>query len=39
MKGYSLTGARMKEIQEVNTKRKQAIAQGMSLEEAMEKYK
>ena len=39
MKGYSLTGARMKEIQEVNAQRKQAIAQGMSLEEAMEKYK
>ena len=38
MKGYSLTGARMKEIQEVNAQRKQAIAQGMSLEEAMEKY-
>ena len=39
MKGYSLTGARMKEIQEVNAQRKQAIAQGMNLEEAMEKYK
>ena len=39
MKGYSLTGARMKEIQEVNAQRKQAIAQGMSLEEAMEQYK
>ena len=39
MKGYSLTGDRMKEIQEVNAKRKEAIAEGMSLEEAMEKYK
>ena len=39
MKGYSLTGDRMKEIQEVNAKRKEAIAEGMNLEEAMEKYK
>ena len=39
MKGYSLTGDRMKEIQKVNAKRKEAIAEGMSLEEAMEKYK
>ncbi len=39
MKGYSLTGARMKEIQAVNAARKEAIADGMSLEEAMEKYK
>ena len=38
MKGYSLTGARMKEIQAVNAQRKEAIANGMSLEEAMEKY-
>jgi len=37
MKGYKLTGARMKEIQEINAKRKDAIAEGMSLEEAMEK--
>ena len=37
MKGYKLTGARMKEIQEINAKRKDAIAGGMSLEEAMEK--
>lgn len=35
MKGYTLTGARMKEIQEVNAARKDAIAKGMSLEEAM----
>ena len=39
MKGYELTGPRMKEIQEVNAKRKEAIANGMSMEEAMEKYK
>ena len=39
MKGYTLTGKRMKEIQEVNAKRRDAIAGGMSLEEAMEKYK
>lgn len=39
MKGYTLTGDRMKEIQAVNTARKQAVANGMSLEEAMEKWK
>lgn len=39
MKGYTLTGSRMKEIQEVNAARREAIADGMSLEEAMEKYK
>ena len=39
MKGYELTGPRMKEIQEVNAKRKEAIADGMSMEEAMEKFK
>lgn len=39
MKGYTLTGKRMKEIQAVNAKRKEAISQGMSLEEAMEKWK
>ena len=38
MKGYSLTGAKMKEIQQVNADRKAAIAEGMSLEEAMEKW-
>ena len=38
MKGYSLTGTRMKEIQAVNAQRKEAIASGMSLEEAMEKF-
>ena len=36
MKGYTLTGAKMKEIQAVNAARKTAIEQGMSLEEAME---
>ena len=39
MKGYKLTGARMKEIQAVNAQRKDAIAKGMSLEQAMETYK
>lgn len=39
MKGYTLTGARMKEIQQVNAERKKAIAGGMGLEEAMEKWK
>ncbi len=39
MKGYDLTGPRMKEIQEVNAQRKEAIADGISLEEAMEKIK
>ncbi len=38
MHGYSLTGAKMKEIQAVNTARKKAIAEGMSLEEAMKVY-
>ncbi len=38
MKGYKLTGAKMKEIQAVNLVRKQAIADGMSMEEAMEKW-
>ena len=39
MKGYSLTGDRMKEIQEINAKRKEAIANGMTMEEAMEEIK
>ncbi|MBR4983384.1 MAG: MFS transporter [Lachnospiraceae bacterium] len=39
MKGYELSGPRMKEIQAVNAQRKEAIANGMSMEEAMEKYK
>ena len=38
MKGYDLTGARMKEIQLVNNKRKEAIASGMTFEEASQKY-
>ena len=37
MKNYSLTGERMKEIQDINAKRKEAIANGMSMEEAMNK--
>ena len=39
MKGYELSGPRMKEIQEINGKRKEAIANGMSMEEAMTKFK
>ena len=39
MKGYTLTGARMKEIQAVNAVRKDAIGKGMKLSEAMEKWK
>ena len=39
MKGYELTGARMKEIQAINVQRKEAIAKGMSMEEAMKMYK
>lgn len=39
MRGYDLTGDRMKEIQAVNAQRKEAIEKGMSLEEAMETYK
>lgn len=38
MRGYSLTGERMKEIQAVNAKRKEAVASGMSLEEAMREW-
>jgi Na+/melibiose symporter-like transporter len=39
MKGYKLTGSYMKEIQSVNAARRDAIAKGMSLEEAMENWK
>lgn len=39
MKRYSLSGERMKQIQEVNHERKVAIESGMPMEEAMEKYK
>ncbi len=35
MKGYSLDGKRVKTIQAVNAARKAAVAEGMSLEEAM----
>ena len=38
MTGYELDGERVREIQEVNGKRREAIAQGMSVEEAMEQY-
>ena len=38
MKGYILTGDKMKEIQAVNARRKEAMAEGMSLEEAMSKW-
>ena len=38
MKNYSLTGERMKEIQAVNACRRDAIAAGMSQEEAMAKW-
>ncbi len=38
MKGYKLTGARMKEIQAVNFARRQAIESGMDRKEAMRKY-
>ena len=36
MKGYSLTGEKMKQIQAVNAARSKAIAEGMSLQEAMD---
>lgn len=39
MKGYSLTGERMKEIQAVNAVRKDAIAKGMSTEDAIREWK
>jgi Na+/melibiose symporter-like transporter len=38
MKHYSLTGDRMKEIQKVNAKRKEAINNGMRIEDAMAKW-
>ena len=38
MKNYPLTGARMKEIQAINACRRDAIAEGMSKEEAMAKW-
>ncbi len=39
MHGYKLTGDKMKEIQAVNAVRKDAVSQGMSIEDAMEKWK
>ena len=39
MKGYILTGDEMKKIQEVNLKRKKAISEGMTIEEAMKEYR
>ena len=38
MKGYALTGEKMKEIQAVNACRRDAVAGGMSMEDAMQKY-
>ena len=35
MKGYELDGQRVKTIQAVNAARKHAVANGMSMEEAM----
>ncbi len=37
MKGYELSGPRMKEIQAINNARKELVAKGMTLEEAMAK--
>jgi len=37
MKGYELSGPRMKEIQAINNARKEAIADGLTMEEAMAK--
>lgn len=39
MKGYTLTGEKMQRIQEINAKRKEAVSNGMKLEETMEKWK
>ena len=39
MKGYTLTGAKMKEIQAVNRARKAAVNDGMTLEQAMDTIK
>ena len=38
MKGYSLTGEKMKEIQAVNACRRDAVEHGMTLEDAMKSY-
>jgi hypothetical protein len=37
MKGYELSGPRMKEIQAINSARKELVGKGMSLEDAMKK--
>ena len=37
MKGYELSGPRMKEIQAINSARKELVANGMTLEDAMAK--
>ena len=37
MSGYELSGPRMKEIQAINAARKELVAKGMTLEQAMEK--
>lgn len=39
MKGYTLTGKRMEEIQRINSARKEEMAKGFSLKEAMQKIK
>ena len=39
MKGYELSGPRMKEIQAINNARKVEMANGLTLEQAMEKIK
>lgn len=38
MKNYALTGEKMKEIQAVNAVRRDAVAKGMSMEEAMRRW-
>ena len=38
MKGYSLTGGKMKESQVVYVCRRDAVASGVSMEDAMQKY-
>ena len=38
MRGYELDGERVKEIQQTNALRSAAVAEGMTLEQAMEKY-
>ena len=39
MHGYKLTGARMKEIQAINAVRRDAVNKGMSIHDALEKWK